>query len=230
MKYYFKNITVLNVLLLIAIISMANYSLLPFFNTQIKYVLPSQKPPAETAEGKQAEFSPPSPSDYTIISEENLFHPERIIPPEKKAEQELPKPDFILYGTMVSDDISLAFLEDLKAPRNTPGRGKRQVALKKGDTFSGFTLKEIAQDNIVMVRGEEKMIVSVVDPQKPKTREIIAPVSQKTPAKPRATSASATQQQKQPVASKPSVKKSQPVQQASPLPPGDERMRQLFQR
>jgi len=204
---------------------MANYSLLSFFNTQIKYVLPSQKPAAETAEGKQAEFSPPSPSDYTIISEENLFHPERIIPPEKKAEQELPKPDFILYGTMVSDDISLAFLEDLKSPRNTPGRGKRQVALKKGDTFSGFTLKEIAQDNIVMVRGEEKMMVSVVDPQKPKTRQSII-----TPAKPRAPSASAPQQQKQPVASKPSVKKSQPVQQASPPPPGDERMRQLFQK
>ena len=219
MKYYFKNITVLNVLLLIAIISMANYSLLSFFNTQIKYVLPSQKPAAETAEGKQAEFSSPSPSDYTIISEENLFHPERIIPPEKKAEQELPKPDFILYGTMVSDDISLAFLEDLKSPRNTPGRGKRQVALKKGDTFSGFTLKEIAQDNIVMVRGEEKMMVSVVDPQKPKTREAPAsPVSQKTPSQP---------PQKTP---RPSVRPSQPAPPGTPLPPADEKMRQLMRR
>ena len=226
MKYYFKNITVLNVLLLIAIISMANYSLLPFFNTQIKYVLPSEKPPAETAEGKQAEFSPPSPSDYTIISEENLFHPERKIPPEKKAEVvvELPKPDFILYGTMVSDDLSIAFLEDLKAPRNTPGRGKRQVALKKGDSFSGFTLKEIEQEKIVMLRGEETIIVSVIDSQKPKTRAIVTPASQKTPGQP------PQKTQKQTRASKPASKQSQPAQEWSSLPPGDERMRQLFQK
>jgi hypothetical protein len=223
-KYYFKNITVLNVLLLIAIISMVDYSLLPFFNTHIKYVLPSQRPPAETAEGKQAEFSPPSPSDYTIISEENLFHPQRIIPPEKKVEVELPKPDFILYGTMVSDDLSIAFLEDLKAPRNTPGRGKRQVAVKRGDTFSGFTLKEIEQDKIVMVRGEEKMMVAVVDPQKPKTR---ASVATTTSAKPGTTSASVSQQQKQPVASK----RAQPVQKAYPLQEApDQRIMDLFQK
>ena len=224
MKYYFKNITVLNVFLLIAIISMANYSLLPFFNTQIKYVLPSQKPPAETAEGKQAEFPSPSPSDYTIISEENLFHPQRIIPPEKKVEVELPKPDFILYGTMVSDDLSIAFLEDLKAPRNTPGRGKRQVALKKGDSFSGFTLKEIEQEKIVMLRGEETIIVTVIDPQKPKRRAIVTPASQKTPGQP------PQKTQKQTPASKPASKQSQPAQEWSSLPPGDERMRQLFQK
>jgi len=234
-KYFFKNVTIFNILLLTAIIYMANYSILPFLHTQIKYSLPSQKQPAKAAEANQAEFSSPSPADYLIISEENLFHPERIIPPEKKVEQELPKPDFVLYGTMVSDDISLAFLEDLKAPRNTPGRGKRQVALKKGDMFSGFTLKEIDADKIVMVRGEEKMIVSVVDPQKPKTRAVPAPpVSQKapvqTPQKLQKGSPAPAQPQRQPLAPRPPVKASQPAPPGPPLPAADEKMRQLFQR
>jgi hypothetical protein len=75
---------------------------------------------------------------------------------------------------MIADDISLAYLEDLKAPRNTPGRGKRQVALKKGDSLSGFVLKEIETDKITMVRGEEKLIVAMNDPQKAKAREVAA--------------------------------------------------------
>jgi len=147
-------------------------------------MLPVQKKAAEEEEVREYEFSPPSPADYMIIAEDNLFHPERIIPPEKKVEQELPKPEFILYGTMITDDLGVAYLEDLKAPRTTPGRGNRQVALKKGGALSGFTLKEIEADKIVMVRGEEKMIVHIIDPQKPKQRVEPVPVSQQAPARP----------------------------------------------
>jgi type II secretory pathway component PulC len=183
-KYFFKNITLLNTLLVIVIIFMANYSLLSFHHIDNAYTLPAQKKAVGGEEANQAEFSPPSPSDYIIISEENLFHPERRIPPEKKVEQELPKPEFVLYGIMVTDDLGVAYLEDLKAPRTTTGRGKRQVALKKGDIFSGFTLKEIEADKIVMMRGEEKMLVHIIDPQKPKTRTQLTPVVQKAPAQP----------------------------------------------
>jgi hypothetical protein len=184
LKYFFKNITILNISLLTIIIGMIHYSVIPFFHADIKYTLPLQKKAIVTEEANQTEFSPPSPTDYMNIAEENLFHPERRIPPEKKVEQELPKPDFVLYGTMVTDDLNVAYLEDLKAPRTTPGRGKRQVALKKGDIFSGFTLKEIEADQIVMVRGEEKMLVHIIDPQKPKTRTQLTPVVQKAPAQP----------------------------------------------
>jgi len=163
---------------------MIHYSVIPFFHADIKYTLPLQKKAIVTEEANQTEFSPPSPTDYMNIAEENLFHPERRIPPEKKVEQELPKPDFVLYGTMVTDDLNVAYLEDLKAPRTTPGRGKRQVALKKGDTFSGFTLKEIEADKIVMMRGEEQMMVHIIDPQKPKSRTILRPAGQKAPAQP----------------------------------------------
>ena len=184
LQYFFSNITILNISLLTIIIGMIHYSGIPFFHADIKYSLPAQKQVAAKEEINKSEFAPPSPTDYMNISEDNLFHPERRIPPEKKAEQELPKPDFILYGTMVSDDLNVAYLEDLKAPRTTPGRGKRQVAIKKGDILSGFTLKEVETDKIVMARGEEKMTVHLIDPQKPKQREVPSPVSRQTPAHP----------------------------------------------
>ncbi len=156
-RYLFKNITLLNVLLMAVIAFMTNYSILPLLNINFKYALPSQKKAFMDKQATETEHHIPSPSDYLIISEENLFHPERRISPEKKEEPPpLPKPDIVLYGTLITDTTSVAYLEDLKVPRTSPGRGKRQIALKKGDTLSGFTLKEIDVDKIVMMRGRRK--------------------------------------------------------------------------
>jgi hypothetical protein len=84
-----------------------------------------------------------SPNDYAVIGYQNLFHPDRKIPPEKKELPPLPMPEFVLFGTLLTPDLSVAYLEDKKAPVSTPGRGPRQTALKKGETLSGFTLREI---------------------------------------------------------------------------------------
>jgi hypothetical protein len=171
-KKILRNINLLNILLIVTAVSFAGYWLSPLLAAKIKYALPVAKKSAEVkGEEKASQPQVPSVTEYALISEENLFHPERKIPVEKKEEAPLPKPDFVLFGTLITDDLKLAYLEDLKAPRSSAGRGKRQVALKKGDTMSGFTLKEIETDKIVMVRGEEKMIVPVNDPSHPKTRE-----------------------------------------------------------
>ena len=170
LKKILQNINILNIILIAAVIAFATYSIFPTLEMKVKYALPAAKNIEGTADKKTGELEIPSLTQYTAVVDENLFHPERRIPPEKTVEQPLPKPEFVLYGTMISDDISFAYLEDLKAPRNTPGRGKRQVALKKGDSMSGFVLKEIETEKIVMVRGEEKLIVAMNDPQKPRTR------------------------------------------------------------
>jgi hypothetical protein len=183
LKYIFRNINLLNIMLIASVIILANYIILPVFNMSITYTPPSGKKIISDKDEKPAESHIPSPSDYMIIAEENLFHPERKIPPEKKEEQSLSKPEFVLYGTLIADDLSLAYVEDLKAPRSTPGRGKRQTAMKEGDILSGFTLKEIEAEKIVMVRGEERIIVPINDPSHPKDRKgagITAFTSQQT--------------------------------------------------
>jgi hypothetical protein len=173
-KNILKNINILNIILISAVIAFAAYSVFPTLEMKVKYALPSAKNIEGTEEKENGEPKIPSLTQYASIADENLFHPERRIPPEKKDEPPLPKPEFVLYGTMISDDLSLAYMEDMKAPRNTPGRGKRQVALKKGDSMSGFVLKEIDPDKVTMVRGEEKLIVAMNDPQKAKAREVAA--------------------------------------------------------
>jgi len=45
--------------------------------------------------------------DYAVIPEKNLFHPDRIIPVEKK-EVTIPRPEFVLYGTLIVDDVRIA--------------------------------------------------------------------------------------------------------------------------
>lgn len=186
-KKILTNINLLNIVLTVAVVLFAGYWLSPVLASKIKYALPAARKPVEVkGEGKTSQPQAPSVTEYTMISEENLFHPERRIPPEKKAEEApLPKPDFVLYGTLIADDIKLAYMEDLKAPRSTAGRGKRHTALRKGDSMSGFTLKEIETDKVVMARGEEKMIVPIIDPSHPKTREgqpAVAQASQPAPA------------------------------------------------
>lgn len=198
MKYALKNITIINLLLLAGIGYMFTQTLPPFLNVSVPYTLPSQKQREGIGGVEHYGFSPPSPAEYALIGEENLFHPERRIPPEKKVEPELPKPDFILYGTMIADDVAVAYLEDLKAPRTTPGRGKRQIAVKRGDSMSGFTLRELEADKIVMVRGEERIVVHMMNKQKPKQRD---------------SSTTASQQAQAP------AKQHQPPQQAPPTPP-----------
>ncbi len=206
LKKIMKNVSPLNVALLALVTIFASYGLSPLLNMKVKYALPTAKKTTEIAESKASQPQVPSIAEYTIVSEENLFHPERRIPPEKKEEEALPKPDFVLFGTVLSDDVKLAYMEDLKSPRTTAGRGKRLTALKEGDSMSGFTLKDIETDKVVMVRGTESLTVPISDPSHPKTRVPQGPASQPAQHQPAPAIAPvrppATPQQKTPAGSK----------------------------
>jgi type II secretory pathway component PulC len=162
LKSLIKHVNILNIILLSIAIFASYHLYYQVFKAKAVYTIPvkekskEQKPQEHSEDAKTI-----SPLEYTIITDQNLFHPERRIPPEKKAGQELPKPEFVLYGTLITGDTKIAYIEDLKAPRTTPGRGKRQTALKIGQTMGGFKLEEIYDDKIVMVRGEEKIEVKV---------------------------------------------------------------------
>ena len=168
-KRLIRNINMLNVVFLTVALFFAFYIFFPALDITAGFTLPSVKKYAPEKEERDMDIRIPSITEYAKITGENLFHPERRIPIEKKADQQaLPMPEFVLYGTLITDDLRLAYLEDLKAPGNSPGRGKRQTVLRKGNALSGFTLKEIEADQIVMVRGEEKIVVIVNNPSRSK--------------------------------------------------------------
>ena len=185
-----RNIHVLNLGLAAAILYFVFFLLFPLTEMPVTYYLPPVKKAApEKTETEAPAQQTPNPMEYTLIADQNLFHPERIIPPEKKAEAPLPKPEFVLYGTLITSDLGIAYLEDKKvAPVTTPGRGKRQTAVKKGESLSGFILKELFSDRVVMNRGEETMIVYLNDPQAPKAREgVLDPTKTAAPRAPATT-------------------------------------------
>jgi len=171
MKHILKNINLLNLLLIGAILIFAVYTILPLLNMSVQFTLPSGKKLPVHKDEKIDESTLPSLTDYTIIADDNLFHPEREIPAEKTDSQPLLQPEFVLYGTLITDGVRVAYLEDIKAPHTTQGRGKRQMALHQGNTLSGYTLQEIGSDRVVMVRGEERIIVSINDPAYKKDRK-----------------------------------------------------------
>lgn len=153
----------------------------------------------EKYQGGRDAMAPPV-QDYLVVAEQNLFHPERRIPP---LTAEVPRPEFVLYGTLVSDHTRIAYISDKKAVRSTPGRGNRQNSLKIGDSLSGYQLREVHHDHIVMQRGDDTMHVRVVSPGIKKERDM-----QKTGA---SVSAQGATSSASPASSKPSASSSRPT-------------------
>ncbi|MCX5847554.1 MAG: hypothetical protein NTW12_14575 [Deltaproteobacteria bacterium] len=180
MKYLFQSMNVLNGLLTVAVATVAYFTVIPFLNPDIQMSLPAAKETVERSGEKPALPQNYSPVDYAVISEQNLFHPERKIPPEKKDEKAIPRPEVILHGTLIMDDMSIAFIENKKAPYSTPGRGERQIALKKGDNLNGYILREVEANRIVLVKGEDKIVVMLNDGEKRKAGAAPAPQATST--------------------------------------------------
>ncbi len=161
LQRFYREVNLLNVILFAVVIVLVAFAVAPHFNARVKFALPAAKARIAAQQETPAANTPaPSPSDYAAIAENNLFHPERRTP---KDEKPLPKPELVLYGTIVAEGASVAYIEDKKSPKTTPGRGKRQTAVKKGDVISGFVLREIEADRIVLTRGEETMVVYLSD-------------------------------------------------------------------
>jgi hypothetical protein len=165
LRYILKSLNVLNGLLAAAVAAVVFFVMIPFLDPAA-VSLPTAKEAAAGSGEKAAPIQKPAPADYAVISEQNLFHPERKIPPEKQQEKVLPKPDLFLYGTLITDNTSYAFVEDRKSPHSTAGRGKRQLTLKKGESLGGYVLTEIEANRIVLVKGEERLVVRLDDKEK----------------------------------------------------------------
>lgn len=177
-RYILRSINVLNIILIAVAALLAARFVFPYLNYEIKYKPPVQKQKSADNKSVSLDNRTISPLDYTVIAEQNIFHPERQIPVEKKDEKPLSKPEFVLYGILMTDETMIAYMEDKKSPSNTPGRGKRQLSLKKGDMLSGFRLESIEENRVIMSRGEEKLTVYISDKQKQRTRDTGLPAAQ----------------------------------------------------
>jgi hypothetical protein len=175
LRTLYKNINIINILLTITLVLFVLYGLLPLLNADIEYTMPPlSEGPAETPDKSKVPSVTKTAfqSDYISITERNLFHPERKMPEPVREEIAVERPDFVLYGTMMIGDVKIAYMEDMNSPLSTPGRGKRQKAVSKGDRLSGYILDEVYQDRVLMVKEDDSIEVNIIDPSKPKSRSV----------------------------------------------------------
>jgi Type II secretion system protein C len=109
------------------------------------------KPPPAEAGGAAA---------YASIATRNLFSPTRSEAPPTPVTPAatLPKPN--LYGVVVREGSSIAYLEDPVT--------KRVAGYREGDAIAGGTVKTIAGDRVVLVRPEGPVDVRLHDPSRPR--------------------------------------------------------------
>ncbi len=122
--------------------------------------------PGAKAAGAPALFRPSEPhqplGSYAVISTRNLFSPTRSenavasnAPPQPP-----PGPKPALYGVVLRDDLSIAYLEDPAS--------KRVAGYRVGDAIAGGTVEAIAPDHVVLRRAEGAVQIRLQDPQKPR--------------------------------------------------------------
>ncbi|HBB15765.1 MAG TPA: hypothetical protein DCZ97_01745 [Syntrophus sp. (in: bacteria)] len=182
-RYLLQSINVLNLLMTAAAIGFFITFLSPLLGTQAPVKVPA---PNEISPGTPRvvdETMKPSMADYVLIGEQNLFHPDRMITEVKKLPAPIvqPRPELILHGTMLTDELKIAYLEDKKAGQKNPRRGAPYIVVKEGDNVSGYILKQISESMVVLANGEEQMTL-YLDELKDRKGEITGPTKAPAPA------------------------------------------------
>jgi hypothetical protein len=216
-RYLLQSLNVLNLLMTAVAIGFFIYFLNPLLGAPISVKVPAPNESSPGVPVRIDETTKLSIADYSPIREKNLFHPDRVIPEEKKTSAPITpsKPELILHGTMMTSELKIAYLEDKKAAPKTPGRSAKYIVVKEGDNVSGYTLKQITENMIVLANGEEQMTL-YLDELKDRKGEITGPTRapvQATPAPTQIAPGPATP----PPAQRPSVL--QPPLSAPPSPP-----------
>jgi hypothetical protein len=182
-----RHFNILNLFLLGASIGFYLYFLYPLLATPLFIELPSPKEISLEMQVSDDKATKSSISDYTLIGDQNLFHPDRVMPAEKVAKAEkkaaisAPRPELVLHGTMMINGLKIAYVEDKKATPTTSGQGARQLVVKEGDNISGFILKQITESKIVLANGEEQMTL-YLDELKDRKAEITGSTKALSPA------------------------------------------------
>jgi hypothetical protein len=119
-------------------------------------------PPTAPAPPAPEAAARPTPGSYTVIASRNLFSPTRTEAPPAATSAapavQLPKPN--LYGVIVRDQASIAYLEDPTT--------KRVAGYRLGDSIAGGTVQAISSDRVVLARPDGNVDIRLHDPSRPK--------------------------------------------------------------
>lgn len=171
-KTFINSFNVLNLTLFALVIILFFILDYPLISNDFKTTIVKTNISRLQNERKYLENSNINYPDYMVIFDKNLFHPERKEIVNNKENQPIVKPDIVLYGTLITQEKKIAYIEDKKNNFSTPGRGKRQTVVVLGSKISGYTLQEINPESIVLIYGDDKMTVVLRDKKDRKQKEL----------------------------------------------------------
>jgi hypothetical protein len=163
-KLFFQNFNVLNSVLAVAAIILLLALDIPLINKNMEVTISGSNSALEQNRSKIAENNT-AYLDYAAITDKNLFNPERRMPAENRDNLSVARPEIILYGTLITSETKIAYIEDKKSSFSTAGRGKRPIALSMGRSIAGYVLKEVHPESILLVRGTDKMVITLRNPK-----------------------------------------------------------------
>jgi hypothetical protein len=115
----------------------------------------------------------PSIASYIMISEKNIFNPERKEFSITGLDQSKPmtRPQIILYGVTLAEDYQSASIVNPGRPMR---KGEREMmTLKIGDRVGEYKMIKILPDRIAMEAGEDSFEVFLYDSNMPKRRTAV---------------------------------------------------------
>lgn len=119
------------------------------------------RPPAPAAAANPpATESPAGGPAYAVIATRNLFSPTRSEAPPAPATPAVTLPKPSLYGVVVREGASIAYLEDPVT--------KRVAGYREGDAIAGGTVQTISNDRVVLARPDGSVDVRLHDPSRPR--------------------------------------------------------------
>ena len=234
-KYIVLNLLVLFVVLMVGVENYRTWTQPIGFLPERQEIVKKSAPKAENPPAVGTAKDLTSLRSFIVISEKNIFSPERKDFPILTVEKSNPatRPQVILYGVTITGDYQAASVAN-------PGRPLRQgeretMTVKIGEKIGGYKLAKIQPDRITMESNGDSFEVLLYDSRNPKKRtevktEVkpatiistqsapappVAPVPQATPPAPAPPSASV-----QKVSPGASVEKPrEPTQQQQVVPP-----------
>jgi hypothetical protein len=167
---------------IVLILGVENYEIWsPSAGTVIKREVPKKpEAKAETIPGPSASKELPPPREaYKMISEKNIFNPERKEFPVAAADDISKKsnvrPQVTLYGVVVGGEFQSATIVNPGRPLQKGEREARTV--KIGDRIGDYRVEKILGDRIVMENAGDSFEVLLYDPSAPKRRMEVKPAT-----------------------------------------------------
>jgi len=170
LKYITLNLLILFVVLMVALENYDTWTqpieLLPENRETVKKSPPKAENPPAVGTNKE----PASLRSFIVISEKNIFSPERkdfpILTVEKS--NSVTRPQVILYGVTIAGDFQAASVVNPGRPLR---KGEREtMTVKIGEKIGGYKLAKIQPDRVTMESNGDSFEVLLYDSRNPKKR------------------------------------------------------------